>query len=121
MTEYEVLFYERAGGECPTKELLDEMPLKVAGKVSKWLELLEQEGPNLPRPYADLVRGKIRELRVSFGGMHYRFLYFFHGKRIVVTHGFVKKTSAIPEEEIERAERIMNDFYHRLERGEVHL
>ena len=121
MAEYEVLLYESGEGKCPAQEFLDELPLKVRGKVAKWLELLEQEGPNLPRPYADVVRGKIRELRVIFGGLHYRFLYFFHGKRIVVTHGFVKKTAAVPEEEIARAQRFMSDFYRRLERGEIQL
>ena len=121
MAEYEVLFYEAADGGCPTQEFLDGLAPKVRGKVAKWLELLEQEGPNLPRPYADVVRGKIREIRVSFGGMHHRFLYFFHGKRIVVTHGFVKKTAAIPEGEIAQAERCMANFYQRLERGEVDL
>ena len=89
--------------------------------LKRWLELLEWEGPNLPRPYADVVRGKIRELRVSFSGLHHRFLYVFHGKRIVVTHGFIKKTAEIPEAEIARAERYTTDFYRRLEGGEIHL
>jgi len=44
----------------------------------------------------------------------------FHGRRIVVTHGFVKKTAAVPETEIARSKRIMADFYQRLERGEIH-
>ena len=121
MAEYEVLFYEASDGECPTQEFLDGLAPKVRGKVAKWLELLEQEGPNLPRPYADVIRGKIRELRISFGGLDHRLLYFFHGKRIVVTHGFVKKTAAVPEGEITRAKRCMADFYQRLERGEVDL
>ncbi len=121
MAEYQALFYETADGECPTQDFLDGLAPKIRGKVAKWFELLEREGPNLPRPYADAVRGKIRELRLSFGGLHHRFLYFFYGKKIVVTHGFVKKTAAIPEGEIARAERFMADFYQRLERGEIHL
>lgn len=119
--DYEVLFYEAADGTCPAQEFLDGLAPQVRGKVARWLELLEHEGPNLPRPYADVVRGKIRELRVSLGGMHHRFLYFFHGKRIVVTHGFVKKTAAIPEGELARAERLMADFSQRIERDEVQL
>ncbi len=121
MSEYEVLLYETREGRCPTQEFLDELTPKVRGKVAKWLELLEREGPRLPRPYADVVRGKIRELRVSFGGLHHRCLYFFHGKRIVITHGFVKKTAAIPEEELIRAQRWMTDFEERINRGEIQL
>ena len=33
---------------------------------------------------------------------------------IVMTHGFVKKTDRVPEGEIERAIRFMNDFQERL-------
>ncbi|MEW5768399.1 MAG: type II toxin-antitoxin system RelE/ParE family toxin [bacterium] len=35
---------------------------------------------------------------------------FFFGKKIVLTHGFVKKTDRLPVREVERAERIMEDF-----------
>ncbi len=121
MADYEVLFYETVDGNCFAKDFLDELSPKVRGKVVKGLELLGREGPNLPRPYADIVRGKIRELRVSFGGLHHRFLYFFHGKHIVITHGFVKKTAAIPEEELSRAQRCMADFEERAKRGDIHL
>ena len=121
MAEYEILFYEAADGECPVQDFLDGLTPKVQGKAAKWLELLEREGPDLPRPYADVIRGKIRELRVSFGGLHHRFLYFFQGKRIVVTHGFVKRTAAVPEGEIARAEQCLSDFCRRLERGEICL
>ncbi len=121
MADYDVLFYETAEGQCPAQEFLDELAPKVRGKVAKWLELLEHEGPNLPRPYADVVRGKIRELRVSFSGLHHRLLYFFHSKHIVMTHGFVKKTAAIPEEELARAQRYMVDFEARVTRGDIHL
>jgi len=64
----------------------------------------------LPRPYADTVRGKIRELRVIFASIQYRLLYFFSGKYIVVTHGFIKKTDEVPANELEKAVNIMRDF-----------
>ena len=121
MAEYDVLFYETDEGRCPAQDFLDGLPVKVRAKVAKWLDLLRREGPDLPRPYADVVRGKIRELRVSFGGMHQRLLYFFHDKRIIITHGFVKKTANVPEDELIRAQRWMDDFMHRTERGEIHL
>jgi phage-related protein len=56
-----------------------------------------------------------------FGSNHYRFLYFFFGKEIVITHAFLKKTDRIPAGEIERAERRMQDFLERYERGEIRL
>jgi phage-related protein len=118
---YEVLFYEKADGECPAAEFLESLSVKVKAKLEKWVEQLEIYGPSLPRPYADTVRDKIRELRLKFGGNNYRFLYFFAGKKIVITHGFMKKTDEVPRGEIERALRFMNDFQERLRRGEIEL
>ena len=117
--EYEVLFYERPDGESPTRRFLSALPVKARAKIGKWIELLAIHGPNLPRPYADTVLGKIRELRVQTDGMSYRLLYFFAGKKIVITHGFVKKTDKVPVEELNRAVRFMNDFLDLLQRGET--
>lgn len=118
---YEVIFYEDRRGRCPTDEFLDSLPPKILGKVEKWMEKLEKEGPNLPRPYADMAKGKLRELRMVFGSNHYRFLYFFFGKKIVIAHGFVKKTDRLPVREIERAEHIMGDFLKRHKEEEIKL
>ena len=111
--EYEVIFYKREDGHSPTDDFLDNLSSKERAKVEKWIEQLEIYGPNLPRPFADTIRGKIRELRIRFGNQHYRLLYFFFGKMIVVTHGFVKRARAIPEEELIRGIRFMNDFIQR--------
>ncbi|MQY65252.1 MAG: type II toxin-antitoxin system RelE/ParE family toxin [Clostridia bacterium] len=119
--QYKVIFYLDKRGRCPTDEFLDGLQVRVRAKVEKWIEKLEEEGPNLPRSFADIVKGKIRELRIVFGSNYYRFLYFFLGKIIVITHGFLKKTDKIPEREIERAERIRHDFLRRYLGGEIKL
>lgn len=110
---YEVIFYETPSGHVPVDDFLDSLQIKVRAKVEKWIEKLELHGPNLPRPYADIVVGKIRELRIVFGSNQYRILYFFFGKIIVLTHGFPKKTDKVPPLEIKRAENYMTDFLNR--------
>ncbi|MBI5239610.1 MAG: type II toxin-antitoxin system RelE/ParE family toxin [Elusimicrobia bacterium] len=89
------------------------MPAKHEAKAQKFLHLLEERGPSLPRPYADALRGKIRELVVDIQHHGYRFLYFFSGRTIVMTHGFLKKTQQTPVEEISRAEKYMDDWLRR--------
>ena len=111
-SEYEVIFHERPSGQCPMDEFLDSLPSKVRAKLMRWIEKLESEGPDLPRPYADIVREKIRELRLQFGNNQYRCLYFFDEKRIVMTHAFMKKTDRVPEREIVGAEKLMEEYYH---------
>ena len=115
---YEVIFYTTPKGECPTDSFLDGLPVKIRAKVEKWMEQLERLGPDLPRPYADTVSGKIRELRVVFGSNQYRFLYFFYGKKVIITHGFMKKTDRLPTQEIDTAERVMHEFLERA-KGEM--
>ena len=111
---YELQFYRTADGKCPVDWFLDGLPERHAAKVERFMELLERKGPDFPRPYADVARGKIRELRIGFGHHEYRFLYFFSGKNIVITHGFLKKTDRLPEGEIDRAQRCMDEYLARL-------
>ena len=45
------------------------------------------------------------------GGNQYRLLYFFAGKQIVITHGFIKKTGPVPVSELDRAQRLMQEWH----------
>ncbi|MDE2313610.1 MAG: type II toxin-antitoxin system RelE/ParE family toxin [Elusimicrobia bacterium] len=110
---YEIVFYLSPRGESPVDEFLDSLEERPRAKIERFMEQLQERGPDLPRPYADVLRGKIRELRVPYGKRHCRLLYFFQGRSIVMTSGFVKKTPAVPEEEIGRAERRMADWIAR--------
>jgi hypothetical protein len=57
---YNLVFYSTERGDSPVDDFLDEMDKKSRAKVAAYLLLLEEKGPNLKRPYADVVRGKIR-------------------------------------------------------------
>jgi hypothetical protein len=108
---YAVEFYRTERGDEPAREFVDALDDKPRAKVVRWLELLEAHGPDLPRPFADVVDGPMRELRVGFGRLEIRLLYFFYGTTvIVVSHGFLKKSRAIPAEEILRAHRAHADW-----------
>ncbi|MDD2773394.1 MAG: type II toxin-antitoxin system RelE/ParE family toxin [Elusimicrobiales bacterium] len=108
--EYFIELYQTPGGDYPVDDFLMGLPDKVRAKVATWIKLLKQEGPNLKRPHADMLRDGIRELRISFGRLEIRILYFIHGKQIVLTNGFLKKTQQTPANEIDRAERYRADW-----------
>ena len=59
---YSLVLYTTERGDSPIDEFLDGLDKKSRAKVAAHLSLLEEQGPNLKRPYADIVRGKIREL-----------------------------------------------------------
>ncbi|MBI4802878.1 MAG: type II toxin-antitoxin system RelE/ParE family toxin [Elusimicrobia bacterium] len=86
---YEIEFYKKAGAErSPVDDYLDTMPEKHRQKAMAIMARLEEEGPNLKRPHADVLRGKIRELRCGFYTFEHGFLYFFWNKTIVITRDF---------------------------------
>ena len=49
-----------------------------------------------------------------------RVLYFFYiGKKIIATNGFVKKTQKTPKEEIQLAKERRKDFIERMMKNEI--
>ena len=111
---YRIIFYTSDRGDSPIDDFLDALDLRSRAKVAAHLSLLEEWGPNLKRPHADVVRRKIWELRIRHGSNQYRILYSFQlREEIVLLHGFQKKTQQLKERDIELAERRMHDWMQR--------
>jgi len=102
----EVIFYRDEDGSAPALEWLRGLrrgEQRAYAKCVARIRELAALGHELRRPAADLLRGGIHELRARSGRVHYRLLYFFHGKTVaVLTHGLTKE-DAVPDTEIERA------------------
>lgn len=117
---YRIHLYQSSSGQSPVEDFLRELPERDRAKVLAALDYLSQQGPALRRPHAAQVQGKLWELRVSRARNEYRLLYFFLEEQgVVLAHGFVKKTQAIPAREIETASRRMADYVTRIRRGEL--
>lgn len=115
---WEVVFYEDRRGRRPAEEFIEQLPARDSEKVVAWLDFLEEKGPRLGRPYAARLEAGIYELRVRVSTLRYRILYFFWtGRRIVLTHGFTKKSGPVPRAEIERAKRYREDWLERFGGG----
>ncbi|MGH7961254.1 MAG: type II toxin-antitoxin system RelE/ParE family toxin [Candidatus Binatia bacterium] len=103
MSTIEVLFYQEADGTVPLLQWFKGLQAKALEKCLARLLRLEELGHELRRPEGDYLRDGMYELRASLEGMHYRMLYFFHGKlAAVVSHGIVKERTILPKE-IDRA------------------
>ena len=76
--------YESEDGKCPIKDFIDSRNLNNRVKVLSLFEILEEKGPNLPRPYADLLKDGIHELRIKLSGDQIKVLYFFAIKILMV-------------------------------------
>jgi hypothetical protein len=98
----ELVFY-REGETVLFDQWLNTLPVKVQAKCLSQLRLLRSQGHELRRPIADFLRDGIYELRPTYQGVHYRILYFFSGKNVVVISHGITKESEVPEVEINRA------------------
>lgn len=114
---FSVDYYEDAKGNKPAKQFIDGLDSKMKAKVFGRLELLEEHGSLLGMPFSRHLDDGVYELRTVQGGDITRILYFFFvGKRVILTHGFVKKTQKTPQREIEKAKRFRDDWRARHER-----
>ena len=111
---YNLVLYTTERGDSPIDEFLSGLDIKSRAKVAAHLSLLEEHGPNLKRPYADIIRGKIRELRIHYSSNQFRILYFFQVRdQVVLVHAFAKKTQQLKEKDIELAECRMEEWLRR--------
>ena len=118
--KWHVLYFETANGRCPVKELIDSQKTRDQAKFLALIDFLQQKGPLLPRPYADLLEDGIHELRIRLSGNQMRVLYFFcYRKYIVLTHGFTKTTSRVPSAQIKKAKKYRTDFLNRYEESDL--
>lgn len=108
-----VKFFRSLRGENYVKDFLDGLQEKLREKVISDIMFLEEYGYQTRRPRADLLRDKIYELRTSLGHLEVRILYFFDKELIIMTHGFLKKSDAVPPNEIDRALNIKTDYFKR--------
>lgn len=112
--DYEIIYYRDNQGFSPIENFIDELPIKDKIKVFAHIHLLRERG-FLPFPYSSDVRGvrKLRELRVKASLKHYRILYFmFAGRKIILLHGFLKKSDKI-DKEIQIARLRIEDYLGR--------
>ncbi|MDM7988655.1 MAG: type II toxin-antitoxin system RelE/ParE family toxin [Smithella sp.] len=117
---WDIIYYETKDGRCPVKEFIDSRGVSNRAKIFNWLKQLETHGPNLPRPYADLLTDGIHELRIKLSGDQVRIIYFFcYRDFIILTHAFTKSTDRVPEGEIRMAIQYREDFLKRHDEKEL--
>ena len=86
-------------------------------KIIKILDILETV-ERVPITYLKYIEGTngLFEVRVKLGSDIFRIFCCFDGNRLVVLFsGFQKKTQKTPTKEIERALRIMDEYYNEKE------
>jgi hypothetical protein len=118
--KWHILFCDELEQACPVTEFINQCPPRQQVKVLRLLSLLEEQGPILPRPYADVLYDGIHELRFTLSRTKVRVLYFFcYQKFIVLYYVFFKATQKVPEKFIKKVIDYRTDFLERASRKKL--
>ena len=119
---YKVEFYKDKDGKEPVKEYIIKLSEKNdknsrinLNKIRDYVKILSEYGTRAGEPYVKHLDGEIWELRP----LRNRILFFgYDGNRIILLSHFIKKTQKTPRREIDKAQRLMNNYTERSDENE---
>jgi len=115
-----ILYYIEKDGSKPVEKYIKELSVNERAKTLAFIGHLEEKGPNLHRPYVDLLEDGIHELRIKITGTQVRILYFFCYKNMIIfTNVFDKHTDKVPKSEIKTAKNNRADMLKRFTEQEL--
>lgn len=82
-------------------------------KIFKVVEIIETY-ERIPTTYLKAITGTdgLFEARIRLGSSIWRVSCFFdQGKLVILLNGFIKKTQKTPKKEIDKAVKLMNEYY----------
>ncbi len=114
-------FYETSAGHCDVFEFLEKLRINSHSsknariqykQVARYIQLLADNGTNLPTDIVKYLGDDIWELRPGVNRV--LFFYFDNGTYILLHH-FRKQTQKTPRREIDKAISEMNEYISRKE------
>lgn len=117
--EYEIEFVELEDNEKPFEKFVLDLSLKDRAKIFEtinyFLGLKNNDLPIKEKLSKHLENG-IFELRSYLRDKIARTLYFYQkSAKIIITHGFIKKTQKTPRKEIEKAKALRELYNKRMD------
>ena len=95
------------------EDFLKNQTTKVQDKIFKIIEAIETL-ERVPSQYLKHLSGThgLYEARIKLGSNIWRvFCFFDEGKLVILLNGFQKKAQKTPKKELEKALKLMNEYY----------
>ena len=95
------------------EDFLLEQSIKVQDKIFKIIEAIETL-ERVPSNYLKAMEGTngLYEARIQLASNIWRvFCFFDNGRLVILLNGFQKKTQKTPKNELEKALRLMKEYY----------
>lgn len=108
MDKREIVFYKHYFKEFYIKQ--SEKIRKKIAQTLLWLQTVDK----LPVSILKSIQGRkgLYEIRVEYNSNIYRiFCCFDKGNLVILLNGFQKKTNKTPINEIDKAEKLMNEYF----------
>jgi len=103
-------------GKSPVEDFLDSLDVKTRARFRWSMEQLRVRNVQAREPLVRHLEGDLWELREESRTNIYRVVYFFFtGRRIVLLHGFQKKSQRTPRGELETARQRQRTFLSQAE------
>lgn len=94
-------------------EWLDNMPVGMKAYYARLSERMIACGPNLGMPFTKAMKDGLFELRIKAKeGISRVFFCTAKEQRIVLLHGFIKKTEQTPKKELVIARKRLQEVHH---------
>jgi phage-related protein len=91
---------------------IEEWPAGINASFTRIAEMMVEHGPNLGLPYTKAFGEGLFEIRARGAeGIGRAFFCTMLGKRIVVLHGFIKKSQETPVHELKTARRRLKELH----------
>lgn len=115
--KYTVEYVELDSGEKPFEEFLSHFSVKDKAKIFETINYfleLKNQGLPIKEKLSRYLENGIFELRIYLTNKIARTLYFYQkGRKVVIIHGFIKKTVKTPRKEIEKAKLLREKYSKR--------
>lgn len=105
----DAVFFRTGAGNEPVREWLRGMPKDERRALGEDIAYVQYKWP-LGKPHVDHLRGSVWEIRTNLGGRIARTLFAVAGGRMILLHGFIKKTRRAPPDDIKLAEKRLKEW-----------
>lgn len=102
-------FYRSTAGTEPVREWLKALPVDERKQIGADI-LAVQYGWPLGLPLVDSLGDGLWEVRSRLVSRIARTIFFVHHETIILLHGFIKKTRATPDQELDMARKRKRNY-----------
>jgi phage-related protein len=110
----EIIFYATDFGDQPVHEFLAKLDPAARAKLVRTLELLRTQRIVPAKFWKKMSGSDLWEVRTEYAGNIYRVLAAFaKGNRVILLHGFQKKSQKTPRQDMEIAQQRQKRYFQR--------